>query len=130
MRTIRWILFVPGAFVASVLAGAAGNLLGSFWGSLFGWMTWDFLSEDRLAWIFSGLFSGAAFVWAGAHIAPEVTRLVKWLLVGLLAVIGLMSVGGGFVEGGNRVAAWAGAMMVVIAVVYAQMPAGDFKSES
>lgn len=89
-----------------------------------------FLAGERLAWIFSGLFSAFAFVAVGAHIAPKATLYVKWLLLGLLAVLGFMAFAGGFVEGGRPVASLAGAMMVVVAVLFVRVPADELTSVS
>lgn len=126
MRTVRWILFLPGAFVASLVAGVVGNLIGNFWGTYFDWMTPWFLTAEQLAWLISGLLSALTFIWAGALIAPKVSSTVKWLLVGTVIVLGLASTLGGFVEGGNPVASLAGLAMIAIGIGYARIPLEDF----
>lgn len=119
MTVFRWIVFVPLAFIASVVAGALGHIIGNF----FGWMFWG--PDIWYAWFMSGLFSAFAFVWVGVNVAPRITGAVKWTLVGLIAVLGAMATLGGFVEGGQTEGSIAGVVMVVVAIAVARMSLSD-----
>lgn len=123
MRTVRWILFLPGAFAASVIAGAIGNLFGQ----LLAWLMPFVSPTEVLGWVVSGGFSAVALMMVGARIAPEVTERVKWVLVGTTCLFGLAAFLGGFVEGGDETASIAGAVMILLAMMCTRLPASAFK---
>lgn len=116
MRKIRWILFLPAAFLASLIAGAVGN----YATSIVSHSAW-------FVWAVSGAFSGAAFLWAGSKVSPSSRpSFTKWSLVSVLAVLGAMSLAGGLLVGTDIGSGWAGAVMVVAALAAARVPADGF----
>jgi hypothetical protein len=66
MTALRWLFFIPLAFVASILAGAF-----AYW---FGFMIVRYFDlytiGEVVAWFGSGLGSGVAFIFIGMRIAP------------------------------------------------------------
>jgi hypothetical protein len=68
MLAIRWLLFIPAAFVASVLASVLGNLAGS-------------QMSEFIGFALSGAMAAIAFVTAGLWVAPRKGTLAKWTLI-------------------------------------------------
>jgi hypothetical protein len=64
---------------------------------------------EWISWGVSGAFSGAGFMLTGFKIAPRITKTVKWILIVIVVLIGLMSTIGSLI-GENKIAALAGAM--------------------
>lgn len=111
LAPIRWIGFLPCAFVASVAAG----YLGFATVHLLGGALW-------CAWAVSGLFSGFAFINIGLIVAPSTTDMVKWTLVILVSFLGLASALGALLVSAERSQAWAGLVMVIVAVFFVRLP--------
>lgn len=110
MQTVRWIGFLPAAFVGSVLGGVVGTIganalaLPEFW-----------------RWSVSGGFSAGAFFFVGFKIAPAVTTAAKWSLVLALGVLGTMSFLGGFLENAQLGSFAAGGVMVIASIGVARL---------
>jgi hypothetical protein len=102
MAIIRWIFFLPAAFLASVLAGA----LGSFITDLMGGALW-------YQHTMSGVFSGAAMILVGIRIAPQPSRGAKWALILLLLLLGTLATIGALL-GTDRSKALTGLAMVFV----------------
>ena len=105
MTIVRWLLFIPAAFVVAVIVGALMNFVSQIF------------FPEWISWCISGAFSGAGFMLTGFKVAPRITRTVKWILILIVGVIGLMSAIGSLI-GENKTAVLAGAIMVVIAVSF------------
>ena len=110
-RAVRWFAFIPVAFVASVLAGAALSYLGS----LMGGSTW-------YIWLVSGAASAAAFFATAFAIAPQSTEAVKWSSVVVVGTLGALSAVGALVAGREPTSSLAGLTMVGFAVYVARQP--------
>ena len=104
MAAIRWIFFLPVAFLASVLAGA----FGTFTTSLMGGAPW-------FQHTVSGVFSGAAMILVGIRIAPQPSRGVKWALILLLLLLGTLAAIGALL-GTDRSKALTGLAMVAVGI--------------
>ena len=111
LQLVRWALFLPVALVASVLVGAAGNWFAEFSGA-----------SSWYIWLVSGTLSAAAFFYVAGRIAPQPSRVVKWVAVILVAGLGTMSALGSLLKGGEPVRALAGASMVILAIYQARQP--------
>ena len=119
MTALRWLSFIPLAFVASLLAGLAGYWFGSFFVVRY----FDLGNFGQAtAWIVSGLGSGFAFIFVGMKIAPLRNNKVKWTLVVILSALGTISAIGGYFVGDNQLAALAGVVMVLAGIGAARMP--------
>ena len=106
MKVIRWIGFIPLAFLGAVIAGVFGNFLGSVTNSFFA------LDMPYFAESYSGAFSAITFVVVGLFISPNRTTIIKNILVGLIALIGILSAIGSFSSDGNIT----GLVMFVVAL--------------
>jgi hypothetical protein len=111
IRTFRWILFLPLALIASVLAGGAVSLAGS----LFAGAPW-------YIWMVSGGASAAAFLFTAFRVAPTMEPVVKWLAVGILGLLGAMAALGPVMAGSDVTASFAGLTMVCLALSAARSP--------
>jgi hypothetical protein len=118
MTVLRWIAFIPLALAASVLAGAAGYWFGNFFVVRY----FDLGSfGEATAWIVSGLGSGFAFIFTGMKVAPLRSNKVKWTLVVILFVLGVVSAIGGFFGDENQLVALAGVVMILAGIGAARM---------
>ena len=115
MNVIRWVIFIPAAFVASVLTGTAGTYIAEH---LYSWK-W-------LIWVVSGSFSAGAFIVVGIKTAPRITSAVKWSLFGLLLGLGAVSTIGSLI-GDEPVRAFAGIAMMFIAGVSSMWSVTDIE---
>jgi len=110
-------LFLPAAFVASVLAGYLGNVVAS-----------ALTGRGWVVWTVSGLYSAAAFLWTGVEVAPADTgAATKWLVAGTLGALGGLSLVGGFVQGGSSQVSLAGGVMLLAAIVATFAPTTDLQ---
>lgn len=109
MRVIRWILCIPAGFVASVILGALAQMLGT----AFGGANW-------YVWMVGGAASGVAFFWVAFRVAPERTAALKWTVVAIVGLLGLMATLGPLMTRRNTARAFAGVAMVVLATSYAR----------
>ena len=102
MNIIRWVFFIPAAFIASIIVGAGGTYIAE-----------HFYSWQWLIWVVSGSFSAGAFILVGVRVAPRMTGIVKWSLIGLLLGLGSSSAIGSLI-GNEPVKAFAGIAMTLI----------------
>jgi hypothetical protein len=114
MTALRWLLFIPLAFAASILAGAIGYWFGNFF--IVRYFGFDHLIGQVFVWTVSGLGSGLALIFVGMKIAPLRNNKVKWTLVIITMTLGIVSALGGFFGGHNKAVALAGVVMVFIAI--------------
>jgi hypothetical protein len=113
MRVIRWILFIPAAFVASVIIGALAK-----------WVTDGFFGLEWLGWSTGGGFSAAAFIFIGIKVAPRKSNVVKWVLIVITLLLGLLSAFGAFI-GDNPISSLAGIAMVLLGAGFARMDVSE-----
>jgi hypothetical protein len=85
---LRWIAFLPGAFLTAWLAWFVVALLNRFTMAMSGLDPNSFLSKVFIEFI-SHAVMGAAFVYVGAKIAPLHNKVVAYALAG----IGLIAAG-------------------------------------
>ena len=88
MVILRWIAFLPGAFLTAWLAWFLVSLLNSITMGMSGINPNSFVSRLFIEFI-SHAVMGAAFVYVGAKVAPFQKKIVAYVLVG----IGLISAG-------------------------------------
>jgi len=119
VTALRWLFFIPLAFVASLLAGVFAYWFGTFMIVRY-YDLYDI--GEVIAWFGSGLGSGFAFIFVGMRIAPIKNNKVKWTLVAITMTLGIISAIGGFFGGGNHVVGLAGVAMVLIAYAAARSP--------
>lgn len=118
VRSIRWVLFLPLAFAASIFAG----FIASSAGELFGGSSW-------YVWLLSGAGSAWAFFATAFRIAPERNRAVKWMSVIVVGTAGTLSAIGVIASGADIVRSTAGIVMAGFAVYYALRPVALIQSE-
>ena len=121
MNTLRWIAFLPTAFLASVIAGAIGHYLGGFAGAKF------FDEGSWVSWLVSGVVSGFVFVLVGIKVAPEKTNGVKLTLAVFVMALGGISVVGSLFGGEDQTAALAGIAMVLVSIGIIRTPVQDLE---
>jgi hypothetical protein len=118
LRTLRWISFLPLAFLASLIASA----IGTFAAELLGGGSW-------YIWSTSGALAAYAFFNVAFRVAPARTAFVKWSAVTVVGALGLISAAGSLTVPSQRIRALTGALMVVFAIVFARMPVDSITSD-
>jgi hypothetical protein len=108
---LRWIAFLPAAFLAALIAGE-----GLYWG---GWFFGEFYG-----YLLSGAGSAAAFVAVGVFVAPKRNNAVKWFLVVISALIGV-GAAIGTALGDDKLRMTAGVSMVLVSLALAFLPAEE-----
>lgn len=107
MTSLRWMAFLPLGFVASVVAGAIGNLVID-----------QYFQSPWLTWTISGVFSGASFLYVGTEVAPTVNGVVKWVLIAIVGLLGAAALVGPLLSGREPERSLAGAAMIVVALSF------------
>jgi hypothetical protein len=84
LNFLRWIFFIPLGSIASALASALATILLKFIGEAgyFGGASW-------YVWLINGLVAAYSLAWVSFYIAPKITRFCKWIIVGLMLVLGI-----------------------------------------
>ncbi len=103
MKTIRWILFIPAGIVAGVLASAAFR---------FG----AFMFPEIIRLIVCGAAGAGGMILAGLYVAPVRCAPVKWTLVVLAIVIGVISALGSLLGERDNLEAAIGIATVITAL--------------
>jgi hypothetical protein len=118
MTALRWLFFIPLAFVASIAVGACGYWFGNISVRYFD------LGEigEVISWTMSGIGSGIALILVGLKIAPVRNNKVKWVLVAIVMTFGTISAMGEFFGGDSKVGALAGVAMILIGIGVARTP--------
>ena len=106
MKILRWIGFIPLAFVGVISAGIFGNMLGSVTNSCFA------LELSYFPEAYSGAMSALAFILIGLFVSPDRTLMIKNILIVLTVLIGAISAIGSFTTDGNIT----GFVMVIVAL--------------
>jgi len=118
MRTFRWIVFIPAAIAASVLAGVMGTVASKMASSPV-WITW----------FVSGGMSGAALMITGLRVAPRANAVVKWALIILLLSLGLLS-GLGSLLGQEPIRVMTGVAMVLVGLACIKTSPSELSGET
>jgi hypothetical protein len=108
LTALRWIAFIPAAFVASVIASFLGTLAGGRFSEFIGFTT-------------SGAFAAFAFVIAGLTVAPVQSKTVKWVLIALSASLGAISAFGSWL-GEDKLKVATGLSMLFFSFAIGTMP--------
>jgi hypothetical protein len=84
LNFLRWIFFIPLGLVASALASTLATIFVKFIGKAgaFGGASW-------YMWLVNGLVAAYSLAWVSFYIVPKITRFCKWIVVGLMLVMGI-----------------------------------------
>lgn len=87
MNFIRWILFIPLAFIAALLGSTILNLV------------WQFVLGDGkimsgISWLLSGGIASYFWMLTGMIVAPIKNNRTKWILLSLLFLVSVLSIAG------------------------------------
>src|SRR2546430_17706913 len=107
LDVIRWLLFLPAAFVGSVLVSALFTIGGRMFGEFLG------LSMG-------GAMGAVAFMMAGLWVAPKKNNLVKWALIAISTIFGILSAAGSML-GDDSLKVTTGVCIVLVSLELAQM---------
>lgn len=118
MRTVRLILCIPAGFLASVILGAAAS-----------WITDAFGGASWYIWMVSGAASAFAFFWIAFHVAPARTSGLKWTVVAIVGLFGLMAALGPLLAQREPARAFAGVAMMFMAITYARMSVAQVEGD-
>jgi len=103
MAVLRWILFIPAAFVGGALLS-------------FLFRMGAFIFPEIIRFLACGA-GGAIGMWAaGLYVAPRKTQAVKWILIGLAVLLGLLSAIGSLLAGEDKLEAAIGISMLITAL--------------
>jgi len=105
MTVLRWILFLPASFVGGVLASFLLRM-GAF------------IFPEIIRLLVCGAGGAAGMVYCGLYVAPRKTQAVKWILIVLAALLGLMSTLGSLLAGEDKLEAAIGISMLVTALAF------------
>jgi hypothetical protein len=105
MNTIRWLLFLPAAIVAGMIVSFLLRM-GSF------------LFPEIIQFIACGAGGSAGTVLCGLYVAPRKTQMVKWTLIILAALLGLVSALGVLLAGKDKLEATIGISMIMTAFTF------------
>lgn len=118
MRTVRWIVCIPAGFLASVILGAAAS-----------WITDAFGGAGWYIWLVSGAASAFAFFWIAFHVAPARTSALKWAVVVIVGLLGLMAAVGPLLVQREPARAFAGVAMIFMAIAYARVSVAQVEAD-
>ena len=105
MTLLRWILFLPAAFVGGVIASFLFRM-GSF------------IFPEIIRFLLCGAGGAAGMVFSGLYVAPRKTKVVKWILILLAALLGLLSALGSLLAGEDKLEAAIGISMLLTALAF------------
>lgn len=105
MTVLRWILFLPASFVGGVIAS-------------FLFQMGAFIFPEIIRFLACGAGGAAVMVFSGLYVAPRKTKVVKWILILLAALLGLLSALGSILAGKDKLEAAIGIAMVVTAFAF------------
>jgi len=105
MTLLRWILFLPAAFVGGVIASFLFRM-GSF------------IFPEIIRFLLCGAGGAAGMVFSGLYVAPRKTKVAKWVLILLATLFGLLSALGSLLAGENKLEATIGIAMILTAFAF------------
>ena len=115
MHILRWIAFLPAAAIVGLLCGKLGEILGIL---LSHGKTW-------FSSLFGGLLLATCFITVGLKVAPSRHNFVKWILIVLCIIFGVMVIIGGFLSNETE-NALAGVGEIFIALAFIAVSAHKF----
>lgn len=104
---IRWLFFLPAAFVAAVVASALFTIGGRIF-------------SEFIALSTGGAMGAVAFIMAGLWVAPKKNNAVKWTLIAISTVLGVLSAAGSML-GEDKLKAATGVCMALVSLGFAKM---------
>jgi len=110
LEVIRWVMFLPLGFTASVIVG------------LIAYYIIDIVGSAWYVWLVSGAASGVAFISVSLYVAPIINNFSKWSTIIIVGLLGAISAIGSMSGGQEPVAAFAGITLLIVAVSYARTP--------
>lgn len=113
----RWIFFIPIAIFSSFIV----NIVVSF--------VAKFIPFEFISYIINGIFAAIALIMVGLKIAPKVNNLVKWSLISVTGMIGILSAIGSLI-GDDKIASLTGIFMLLISLLIITIPAEKLSMES
>ena len=84
VNLLRWISFLPLGLAISVLFNALFYFVFSFIGKILFYEWWQ-----GIASLLAGLAAAHTQVFSSWFIAPKVTKLSKWIVIGFILVVGV-----------------------------------------
>lgn len=111
LTTLRWILYLPTALIASVIAGVLGHSIASVFGG-----------ADWYVWVVSGAASAGSFMFTAFYVAPHANAFTKWSIISVVAAIGTLSATGSLLGDGQKVASFTGLTMLAFSFWAAKQP--------
>lgn len=109
LDVIRWLLFLPAAFAASVVASALFTI------------SVRMMFSEFVAFSTGGAMAAVTFIIAGLWVAPRKNNAVKWSLIAISAILGILSAAGAML-GDDRLKVTTGVCMVLASLGFARMP--------
>jgi len=108
MAVLRWILFLPAAFIGGVTLSFLLRI-GAF------------IFPEIVRLLACGAGGAAGIVFCGLYVAPRKTQTVKWILIVLAALFGLLSALGPLLAGQDKLDAVIGISMLLTAFGFSGM---------
>lgn len=105
MNILRWILFLPASFVGGMLASFLLRM-------------GTFIFPEIIRFLVCGAGGAAGMLYCGLYIAPRKTQAVKWVLIVLAALLGLLSALGSLLAGEDKLKATIGISMLLTALAF------------
>ena len=112
MIVLRWILFVPAALVAGMLASA-----------IFGFVAGLFF-PNIIEFIVCGAVGAVAMITVGLRVAPKRSSAVKWTLIAITALLGALAALGSLF-GTDKLQAAIGITTFLVAISFSGISADD-----
>ena len=116
LNTTRWLLFVPAGFIAAVVASVLGTVAGNQFSEFIGFST-------------SGALGAAAFIMVGMWVAPRKNNAVKWTLISVSTVFGILSAVGSML-GDDKLKVATGVSMAVISLGFAKLSPDEIRTDA
>ncbi len=117
MTLLRWILFLPASFV--------GGLFASFLLRM-----GAFIFPEIIRFLVCGAGGAAGMVYCGLYVAPRKTQAVKWVLIVLAALLGLLSALGSLLAGKDKLETAIGISMFLTALAFSGIKPDDITESS
>ena len=111
LTTIRWILYLPLALIASAISGVIGHSVASVFGG-----------ADWYVWVVSGAASACSFMFVAFYVAPHANAFAKWSTISVVAAMGALSATGSLLGDGQQVASFTGLTMLAFSFWAAKQP--------
>ena len=117
MTILRWILFIPAGMLAGVIASALFRM-GAF------------MFPDIVGLLVSGAGGAAGMIMTGLYVAPKKSAIVKWTMISLAFILGVLSAAGSLLAGDDKLQAAIGISMVLVALGSSAIPANELIEQS